>query len=179
MNKQLTKNTIGIAASAALIATMAFSGSALAGPGDGKGPQSSAGVFSVCHIDADAGELVVDITITDKSSGIATASLDSASVQGLKKVSKNLWMTSDDKWESAMGDTCEGGAPIMIGTTCTVRLDICSDLGNAKAVNAETTVTLQGTASKDTYLSRCKDDPATDDINEAKLKVADYPGLCQ
>ena len=34
MNKQLTKKTIGIAASAALMASLAFSGSALAGPGN-------------------------------------------------------------------------------------------------------------------------------------------------
>jgi hypothetical protein len=38
MNKQLTKKTIGIAASAALMASAAFSGSALAGPGGEKGP---------------------------------------------------------------------------------------------------------------------------------------------
>ena len=38
MNKQLTKKTIGIAASAALMASLAFSGSALAAPGGEKGP---------------------------------------------------------------------------------------------------------------------------------------------
>ena len=38
MNKQLTKKSIGIAASAALTASLAFSGSALAGPGGDKGP---------------------------------------------------------------------------------------------------------------------------------------------
>ena len=38
MNKQLTKKSIGIAASAALIASLAFSGYALAAPGGDKGP---------------------------------------------------------------------------------------------------------------------------------------------
>jgi hypothetical protein len=38
MNKQLTKKSIGIAASAALMASMAFSGNVLAGPPEGKGP---------------------------------------------------------------------------------------------------------------------------------------------
>ena len=52
-------------------------------------------------------------------------------------------------------------------------------LGNAKAVNAETTVTLQGPSSKETYLSRCKDDPATEYVDEAVLKVADYEDLCK
>ena len=60
----------------------------------------------------------------------------------------------------------------MIGNTCTVRLDLCSDLGNAKAVNAETSVTLQGVSSKETYLSRCKDDPITEK-DESILKVTE------
>ena len=38
MNKQLTKKSIGIAASAALMASVAISGNAFAGPPEGKGP---------------------------------------------------------------------------------------------------------------------------------------------
>lgn len=182
MNKQLTNKTIGIAASAALMATMAFSTTAYAERGGNKqGPQASIDVFTVCHIDDAAGELIVDITITDKNAGTdkAQAVLDSVIVQGLKKFRGNEWMHSDDSWDNLMGDTCEDGSAVMIGTTCTVRLDICSSLGNARAVNAETSVTVQGPSSKDTYLSRCKDDPATDEVDEAVLKVDDYPNLCQ
>lgn len=186
MNKQLTKKTIGIAASAALMASVAFSSSALAAPGGVKGsnkqgPQASLDVMTVCTIDEAAGELIVDITITDPNEGTdkAQAVLESVDVQGLKKYRGNDWMHSDDSWESLMGDTCEDGSAVMIGTTCTVRLDVCSDLGNAKAVNAETTVTLQGPSSKETYLSRCKDDPATEYVDEAVLKVADYEDLCK
>jgi hypothetical protein len=184
MNKQLTKKSIGIAASAALIASVALSGSALAGPGGNnsnkQGPQASLDVMTVCNIDEYAGDLIVDITITDPNAGTdkAQAVLESVTVQGLKKYRGNEWMLSDDKWESLMGDTCEDGASVMIGTTCTVRLDVCSNLGNAKAVNAETSVTLQGPSSKETYLSRCKDDPATLEVDESVLKVADYEHLC-
>jgi len=183
MNKQLTKKTIGIAASAALMASLAVSGTALAGPGGNnsnkQGPQASLDVFTVCHIDESAGELIVDITITDPNAGTdkAQAVLESVNVQGLQKYRGNDWMHSDDSWASLMGDTCEDGSAVMIGTTCTVRLDVCSGLGNSKAVNAETTVSLQGEASKETYLSRCKDDPLTLEYDEAVLKVTE--DLCK
>jgi len=193
MNKQLTKKTIGIAASAALMATVALSGSALAAPGGNnsnkQGPQASLDVFTVCNIDPDAGELIVDVTITDPNVGLdkATAVLESVKVQGLQKVRGNVWSRGADSWDSAT-DFCIDdpyGSPIAVGTTCTIRLDICTGLANSKAVNAETTVEISGLfdgdvvgSSKDTYLSRCKDDPETLEVNEADLKVADYPGLC-
>ena len=182
MNKQLTKKTIGIAASAALMATMAFSTTAYAERGGNKqGPQASLDVMTVCNIDADAGELIVDVTITDPNEGTdkAQAVLDTVEVQGLKKFRGKNWLLSDDKWESTMGDLCDDGTSISIGTTCTVKIDICSDLGNSKAVNAETTVVLMENASKTGYLSRCKDDLATEYVDESVLKVADYPDLCK
>ena len=200
MNKQLTKKTIGIAASAALMATMAFSTTAYAERGGNKqGPQASLDVMTVCNIDADAGELIVDVTITDPNVGTdkAQAVLESVKVQGLQKAGgkgkgSNTWMTGSDDWDS-MYDLCNDdpadpydGDPIEIGTTCQIKLDICANLGSSKAVNAETTAMISGLAdgvpvdsSRTEYTSLCKDDPYTEDVNEAILKVADYPGLCQ
>ena len=51
MNKQLTKKSIVIAASAALMASVAFSGSALAGPGGKKGPPPAQPV--ACDLNAE------------------------------------------------------------------------------------------------------------------------------
>ena len=201
MNKQLTRKTIGIAASAALISSVAFSGSALAGHNGNhnsnkQGPQASLDVMTVCNIDEDAGELIVDITITDPNEGTdkAQAVLDSVNVQGLQKAGgkgkgSNEWVHSSDSWDNANAtDLCIGSpydSPIEIGTTCQIRLDICTDLGDSKAVNAQTTVEISGLAdgnavdsSKETYMSLCKDDPATEYVDEAVLKVDDYPDLC-
>ena len=179
MNKRNTIKLTSITALAAFLLSVVFSGSAIAGPGNKKGPQSSAAVFSVCHIDEYAGELVVNILITDKSSGVATAVLDNVNVQGEQKKKGNAW---DD-----LGTAVDPVEDIYIGTTKEIRLPICEGLMyNSKAVNALTTVSLQGVASKDEYTSRCKDDPATDDgdpstdwDNEAILKLANFPGLCQ
>ena len=204
MNKQLTKKTIGIAASAALMASVAFSGSALAGHNGNhnsnkQGPQASLDVMTVCNIDEYAGELIVDITLTDPNKGTdkAQAVLQSVEVQGLRKAGgtgkgSNTWTDGADSWSSA-DDLCDDdpddpydGDPIAIGTTCQIRLDICTGLADSKAVNAETTVVITGLAdgvpvgsSKTEYTSQCKDDPYTEDVNEAILKVADYEHLCK
>ena len=56
------------------------------------------------------------------------------------------------------------------------RKPICA--GPDRSVSEGDLVTLNGAASKDEYTSRCKDDPDTPYVNEANLKVADYPMLC-
>ena len=224
MNKQLTKKTIAIAASAALIASVALSGSALAAR---KGPQASLDVMTVCNIDAVNEELIVDVTLTDpnKDTNKAQAVLESVTVQGLQKAGgggkgSNTWTDGADSWSDA--EKCEPvdkytpAKDIEIGTTCTIKLDICGRypnpdcdveptqgqeycadasgntipaflniLGDSKAVNARTTVMISGEigndvygSSRNEYTSLCKDDPYTEDVNEANLKVADYPGLC-
>jgi hypothetical protein len=58
MNKQLTKKMIGIAASAALMASLAFSGSALAGKPEPRNPSEKdcpfAGLAPVCSAELEA-----------------------------------------------------------------------------------------------------------------------------
>ena len=180
MNKQLTKKTIGIAASAALIASVAFSGSALAGPG--KGPQASLGVSAWCEVDVANGQIDMHLTIEDKSSGIAVAELDSVAVQGLQKIKGRDWddiefATFND---GVRNDENDNPTEITIGADQLVELDICDGLlAASKAINAEATVTLLGDASKSEYTTKCGDNPDTLYVNEANLKVADYYGLCQ
>ena len=191
MNKQLTKKTIGIAASAALMASMAFSGSALAGHNDNhnsnkQGPQQSLDVFTVCEIDQYNDEIDIRIELTDKSSGEAVAALGNVTVLGKEKNTGQKWYDSGFAWDSDF-DTCQDEygndiGPIEIGKVCHVSLPVnCATLDNNKALNAETTVVLDETdfaASKDAYMSRCKDDPDTYE-NEAIMKIADYPYLCK
>ena len=82
MNKQLTKKTIGIAASAALIASLAVSGSAFAAPGNGNGgangKKGSIEILSICDLNKTSGKLTVWTKIVDTSSESAYgADLDS------------------------------------------------------------------------------------------------------
>jgi hypothetical protein len=187
MNKRNTIKLTSITALAALLLSVVFSGSAIAGPG--KGPQSSAAVFTVCFVDEAAGQLDVFLTITDKSSGVAIAALDSVDVQGEQKEKGRGWddIVGAEFEDGAPGDDANNPTQTVIGVEKLIELDICAGLDpKSKAVNALTTVTLLGKSSKAEYTSRCKDDPATDDgdpetdwDNEAILKIADYPTLCQ
>ena len=189
MNKRNTIKLTSITALAAMLLSVVFSGSAIAGPG--KGPQSSAAVFTVCKIDEANGEIDVSILLTDKSSGAAKAVLETVEIEGLQKEKGRNWNTLGSMWTNA--ETCmdEYGndiGPIEIGKTCHVSLDICAglDADVSKSLNAETTLTLTGSSSKDKYTSKCKDDPATDDgdpttdwDNEAIMKIANHPTLCK
>ncbi|MDH3531774.1 MAG: hypothetical protein OEO82_02535 [Gammaproteobacteria bacterium] len=178
MNKLSKDKWMGIATPVSLVLALVLSSNVFAGPGKGKGPQSSISVFSVCHIvdNGDASMLVVDTTVTDKSSGTATAEVASAGIQGEQKVRGPNW--------SPLGD----GAELSIAadsTTVTVALPICEGAvlsdpleDSSKAINALVTVYLKEPSNNDMYTSRCKDDPATEYVNEAILKVADYTTLC-
>ena len=72
MNKQLMKKTIGIAASAALMATVAYSGSAIGAPDPAKkGPKASITIDSWCTLDtADLDNVILTVNsrINDASS---------------------------------------------------------------------------------------------------------------
>jgi hypothetical protein len=171
MNKQLTKKLIGIAASAALIGTVAFSGSVLAAKGGN--PKASAGVSTWCEItDEAAGDMTVHVTVIDKSSGKAFGyvHVETAVVQGLTKSGGN-------SWDDILGATA--APPLTVSPDQPVTINLCgSDLG--KAINAETTIILDQTyfpSSKPAYTAQCGDNPATDEI-EGGLKTADYPDLC-
>lgn len=183
MNKQLTKKTIGIAASAALMASVALSGSALAGPpadkGNKQGPQASASVSTWCEISNEAaGDMTVHIRTEDKSSGEAYGMEDiaSASVDLLTKDRGPSWIPIDL-------DT----PTLYLGADATVTFNLCGqDLG--KAINAETSIKLTTNvypSSKTMYTAQCSNAPGPDgmlgtddDITGGGLKTADYPNLC-
>jgi hypothetical protein len=174
MNKQLTKKLIGIAASAALIGSVAFSGSAMAGKGGNKqGPQASAGVSTWCEIsDEAAGDMTVHVTVIDKSSGEAFGFVQVATavVQGLTK-------DKGPVWDDILGATAS--PDLVVAPDQEVTINVCgSDLG--KAINAETTIILDETfypASKAAYTAQCGDNPYTEET-EGGLRTADYPNLC-
>ena len=167
MNKQLTKKVIGIAASAALMGTVAFSGSAMAG----KGPQASAGVSTWCAItDEEAGEMTVYIRTEDKSSGEAYGMEDiaDANVELVTKDRGNQWSPPLD-FETP---------DLHLGVDATVTFNLCGlDLG--KAINALTSIKLTTNlypSSKTMYTAQCSDNPYTEEV-EGGLKTADYPDL--
>ena len=183
MNKQLTKKTIGIAASAALMASVAFSGTALAGPGNKggnkQGPQASASVSTWCEIsDEEAGDMTVYIRTEDKSSGDAygKAPIASTDVVLQAKSTGNSWETLDVEKPY-----------LTLGVDAEVTFNLC-DQSLGKAINAETIIKLDESwvpASKSAYTAQCGNAPGDDDIlgtdddvTGGGLKTADYPDLC-
>ncbi len=178
MNKQLTKKSIGIAASAALIATVALSGNALAAP-PGKGPQASAAVSTWCEItDERAGDMTVYIRTEDKSSGVAYGMEDIASAQ-VDLVTKDR----GNQWSDALDFE---NPTLHLGVDASVTFNLCGlDLG--KAINAETSIKLTNNlyeSSKVVYTAQCSNAPGPDgmlgtddDVIGGGLKTADYPEL--
>jgi len=183
MNKQLTKKAIGIAALAALIATVAFTGSALAGPGGNKqGPQASASVSTWCEItDEAAGDMTVYIRTEDKSSGEAYGMEDIASAQ-VDLVTKDR----GNQWS----DPIDFETPTLhLGVDDSVTFNLCDKLDLlGKAINAQTSIKLTTNlypSSSIVYTAQCSNAPGPDgmlgtddDVIGGGLKTADYPDLC-
>jgi len=184
MNRQLTKKTIGIAASAALIASVAFTSNAVAAPGGN--PKASIGVDTWCEIKAEdeaAGNMTVHIKIEDKSSGVAygNAILQSAVVVAASKDKGNSFDTEIAN-ENVTADVA------IDNTYYPIKINLCGGADLGKAINAETTVTLTGVpypSSKGNYTAQCGNAPGPDamlgtddDVILGGLKTADYPGLC-
>lgn len=186
MNKQLTKKIIGIAASAALMASLAISGTALAGPGgdnsNKQGPQASAAVSTWCEITNEAaGEMTVFIKTEDKSSGVAYGMEDIASAQ-VDLVTKDR----GNQWSDALDFD---NPTLHLGVDASVTFNLCDvldDLG--KAINAQTSIKLTTNvypSSRTVYTAQCSNAPGPDgmlgtddDIAGGGLKTADYPDLC-
>jgi hypothetical protein len=196
MNKQLTKKTIGIAASAALIASLAVSGSAFAGPGNNNGPKGSIGLYSICYIETEA-EIGVDVpapylrvetTITDESSVLGDATLDGMVVQAREKY-KGPWSNPDNFQDIGDPDVSYpelAGAPPAAHVTS--RIPLCqSAMGNptltkdARSVNALITIQITDEHNNKEmgFTARCSDDPDTYYVDEvAELNVWKQ-NLCQ
>jgi hypothetical protein len=162
MNKQLTKKTIGIAASAALMASLAFSGSAFAAPGNGKavknGPKGSISILSVCDLNKASGNLRVWTKIVDTSSDPVNygAELDSMFVQAYEKVGTGRSQSTNDLGlpgsadptfdDDFLFDDCRDAA-----TNGTVMPDSCNEVhvsvspsACARSVNADIEVLIDG-----------------------------------
>lgn len=132
MNKQLTKKTIGIAASAALMAA-ALSATAVAGPGnDNKGPKASIKVAAWCAVEPRAltdATLIVNTLVTD-AGGEVSAEITDSSITPVEGVGNNR---GRDKFNPLEEATVAG--PSLIGDVETVEIDLCA-AGMSSAANA-------------------------------------------
>jgi hypothetical protein len=201
MNKQLTKKTIGIAASAALISSVAFSGSALAAKGGNSQSElkGSIGVTNTCEVTVnpyDKSDVVLELTsvIVDKSSGDGEAINVKWSAQAQEKYrGRDLYPIG--KVETAEFDNIpeDNGVKTVIVTR---EFNLCEesdtqvDDGNgdlvpeypgmstyAKAANAQTIVMIEQGHRVEGWISRCVDPDSTDGIDQlASLKLEE--GLC-
>jgi hypothetical protein len=178
MNKQLTKKTIGIAASAALIATLAMSSSAFAGHNNGKGSDNgqkgSIKILSICDLNKDTGTLRVWTKIDDTSSDPAYgAELDSLFVQATQKIGTGKLQTDTDI-PGGMGSTdpefadapipdvsrfddCRNaiGDPARPASCNEVPVSVCGLSPDARAVNATIEVLINGIHNAKEVRSEC------------------------
>ena len=190
MDKQLKKNVVSMAASAALLLSVVYSGSAFAGPGNdsGKGwkngPKGSISLFSVCYLEDayPANAMIrVETTITDASSVPGDAELMDMTVQAQQKFKGRERF---DIGDGAQADPVLENGVAEVSTT----LPLCSSASGAptldpaaKSVNAEITVwiTDEHNNKEDGFIARCSDDPDTLYVDEvAELNVWKQD-LCQ
>ena len=133
MNKQLTKKTIGIAASAALMAA-ALSATAVAGPGTAnKGPKASIKVVAWCDVDAsDPMNAILNVhtLITDKG-GEVSAELTDTSTTPVEGVGNNR---GRDKFQPLVAGKVDG-FPSLIGVEESIGINLC-EAGMSPAANA-------------------------------------------
>jgi len=207
MNKQLTKKTIGIAASAALMASVAFSSSALAAPGgngngngpkDGNGPQGSIAVTNTCEVTVnpiDKSDVVLTLTsvIEDKSTGDGAATNVAWSAQAQEKYKgRDLYAIGDVQTAFYAGIPEENGVKTV---TVVKTFDLCDASSEtvevngdfvpkypgmstyAKAANAQTTVMIDDGHKVEGWISRCVDPDLTDDIDQLASLKLEQ-GLC-
>ena len=182
MNKLNILKLTSITASVALLLSVVFSGSALAGPGKKKGPQGSIGVTNICELKPNNlydATLEVTTTIVDKSSGAGEAVITSFSIQAKEKYGGRVLNSIGDAQEST--PILPADDKVVVNSS----LNLCVagaypglNPDDAKAVNAETTVWITDGHKASGWISRCVDDPSTDDINELQsLKIGDL-ALC-
>jgi len=192
MNKQLTKKTIGIAASAALIASLAISGSAFAGGNGGaNGQKGSITLTSVCTIEADK-SLTVRTIITDASSVPGDAVLDSMEVTAVDKTSGKF---ADTQPLASAGVVAPTFTSSPLFADCDVNGD-CNDVNiplcppapraDARSLNAVIDVFIKGEHNNKDYdpvndvslfTTNCSDDPETDVDEVALLNIGNQSKL--
>jgi hypothetical protein len=163
MNKQLTKKTIGIAASAALMASLALSGSAFAAPGNGNGgangKKGSIEILSICDLNKASGDLTVWTKIVDTSSDPANygANLDSMFVQAYEKVGTGKSQSTNDLGlpgstdpefdDDFSFDDCRDAVKngtLMPDSCNEITRSVCGLSAGARSVNADIEVLIDG-----------------------------------
>ena len=190
MNKQLTKKTIGIAASAALMAA-ALSATAVAGPGNAnKGPKPSISVSNVCNVvyddmtGAPLLEVVTRITDTgDLTPNIAEDGIAFTTVLGIGNNQGGGKKPDEGKWSVATmarsGDEIPSGE-IDGGVMFTSLFSMCDDAGtkDANTVNALVEVDVDG--GHKTFSSYCGDVDTDGDGYPDEFSNTDigHLGLC-
>jgi len=181
MNKQLKNKRMGIAASAALLLSVAFSGSAVA-EGKGGGPKASIRVQSLCTVDnTDPANalLVVTTTITDASSaGGINAEVTGNTVEAVLGIGNNKGgrKNGGSKWTptAIVQDGLIG--PVGDGLVSEVTLPLCQDARTKEANNANAVITIDIVGGHKTWVSMCDDNPATEEV-EAGVPIAGL-GIC-
>lgn len=192
MNKQLTKKTIGIAASAALMAAT-LSATAVAGPGKAnKGPKPSISVSNVCNVTYDAmtGAPLLEVVTRITDTGDLTAQISEDGIVftpilgignnkgGGKKPDEGKWSVAD---MSRSGDEIPSGN--IEGTVkFTSLFSMCDDprTKDANTVNALVTVKVDGGHKEDGWTSYCDDVDTDGDGYPDEFSNTDigHLGLC-
>ncbi len=188
MNKQLTKKTIGIAASAALM-TAALSATAVAGPDNpNKGPKASIKVAAWCDVDgADPMNAILNVhTLVTDSGGPVTAVLvvEDNSIVPAQGIGNNR---RGDKFRP-LPDGTAANVPSMIGDIQgdqpidyeTTSINLCAAGMSSAANAANALVTVEIVGGHKTFTAMCGNhdfdgDGFSDVVSDVKIGNL---GLC-
>ncbi len=165
MNKQLTKKTIGIAASAALMTaiaasaalmTAALSATAVAGPDNpNKGPKASIKVAAWCDVDSsDPANAMLNVhTLVTDSGGPVSAMLivEENSIVPVQGVGDNR---GRDKF-SPLPDGTVPGVPSVIGAVESTSINLCAAGLSSAANAANALVTVEIVGGHKTFTAMC------------------------
>lgn len=148
-----------------------------ASAGGKKGPRASVAALTTCAVNGTS--LDVTVNVTDKTSGDAIAVIDAYSIT---PVYKSLSQKGNQTMQiDGLVDSSDTNVPVNSGVTisksyqlCDVLADIPTDL---RAVGADVSVTYGkddgagGVADTRTIINSCSDDPATEEDEQATLKI--------
>lgn len=143
-----------------------------------KGPRASVQATTVCELDGT--DLNITVNVTNKTSGDAVAVIDEYSVTPTYKSldKKGNVMTAID----GLGDSSGTDIVVNNGVSITHSYQLCSYLlslpTDLRALNAEASVSYGkddgqgGVADVRTIVNSCSDDPATEEIEPAGIKIS-------
>lgn len=173
----MAKSNLKLNTALAITMGLSLACSLPASAGGKKGPRASVAALTTCAVNGTS--LDVTVNVTDKTSGGASAVIDGYIITPVYKshfVKGNTTTQID-----GLGDSSDANIPVNGGVTISKSYQLCDVLGaiptDLRAVGADVSVTYgkddgaDGVADTRTIVNSCSDDPATEEDEQATLKI--------